>query len=141
MKKYEWIISACLLGESCRYDGKSKPCEKAIELFRQGKALKVCPEQLGGLSTPRPPCEIVCGKVQTKDGADKTEEYRLGAQKTLAICRQFGIEKALLKQNSPSCGTKHVYDGSFSGVLKDGMGETARLLFENGIAVLSEDEL
>ena len=139
-KKYSVVISACLCGDSCRYDGKSKPNEKIKAIFENGGAIKVCPEQLGGLPTPRTPCEIIGGRVISADGVDRTEEYMLGARKVLEICKTNGITKAILKQNSPSCGSTHVYDGTFSGVLCEGMGKTAELLRKNGIEVLSEND-
>ena len=99
----------------------------------------MCPEQLGGLPTPRLPCEIRCGKVIRKDGGDVTEAYSRGASETLRIAKLSGAKKALLKAKSPSCGAGKIYDGSFSGRLTDGYGITAKLLTENGIEVFSED--
>ena len=139
-KKYSVVISACLCGDSCRYDGKSKPNETIKAIFENGGAIKVCPEQLGGLPTPRTPCEIIGERVISSDGIDRTAEYTLGAQKVLEICKVNGITKAILKQNSPSCGSTHVYDGTFSGVLREGAGVTAKLLLENGIEVMSEND-
>ncbi len=137
-KEYEYAVSACLCGFPCRYDGKSKPDETVRALYESGKALPVCPEQEGGLETPRTPCEIMNGRIVSCDGEDRTEAYLLGSQRVLALCREHGIKKAILKQNSPSCGTTHIYDGTFSGKLIPGMGMTARLLFENGIEVTGE---
>lgn len=137
-EKYDLAVSACLCGFPCRYDGKSKPDERIKALYDEGRALPVCPEQLGGLETPRTPCEIIDGKVVSSDGEDKTQQYLLGAQKVLELCRKHGIKKAILKQNSPSCGSKSVYDGTFSGTLKKGEGFTAALLRENGIEVTAE---
>lgn len=137
-KEYEVAVSACLCGFHCRYDGKSKPDEKIKALYESGKALPVCPELEGGLDTPRTPCEIVNRRILSSDGEDRTEAYQLGSERVLEICRKHSIKKAILKQNSPSCGTTHIYDGTFSGTLIEGMGVTARLLSENGIEVTGE---
>lgn len=141
MKKYKYVISACLCGDNCRYDGKSKPDERAVKLWNEGEAVKVCPEQLGGLDTPRSPCEIIAGRVISQDGEDKTEEYVKGAKKVLEICKEYGIKKAVLKQNSPSCASRYVYDGTFTKKLTAGKGITAKLLEENGIDVIAEDDI
>ena len=129
------IVSACLAGFPCRYDGKSRPCAEVVELVRTGKAIPVCPEQLGGLPTPRPPCEICAGRVVDRTGTDRTEAFRKGAQTVLDLAKTYGAEKALLQNRSPSCGSGWIYDGSFSGKLVQGDGVTARLLAENGIQV------
>ncbi|MGN0467519.1 MAG: DUF523 domain-containing protein [Acutalibacteraceae bacterium] len=139
-KKYTYAISACLCGVNCRYDGKSKPNKEVTELYNQGDAILICPEQAGGLSVPRPPCEIKNGRIISKNGQDLTEAYLRGSQKVLEKCLEYGVEKAILKQNSPSCGTKHIYDGTFRGKLIDGEGVTAKLLRENGIEVFGEDD-
>jgi uncharacterized protein YbbK (DUF523 family) len=137
------IVSACLLGRPCRYDGRSKPCGKVIALKKRGdiEIIEICPEQLGGLSTPRIPCEIKDGKVFNKAGEDVTAEFELGAEKTLAIARENGVRVAILKQGSPSCGCKKIYDGTFSGNRITGEGVTARKLVENGIPVFDETEV
>lgn len=135
------LISACLLGTACRYDGRSKPLDEAL-LSRLGalyQLIPVCPEQLGGLPTPRLPCEVKRGRVIRKDGEDTTEAYRRGASEALRLAKLFGAKKALLKAKSPSCGVGRIYDGSFSGRLTDGNGITAELLTQNGIEVFSED--
>lgn len=137
-KTYEIAVSACLCGFPCRYDGKSKPDEKIKALYESGKALPVCPEKLGGLTTPRTPCEIIGGKIISSDGEDRTKEYLLGSRKVLELCQKHGIKKAILKQNSPSCGSSHVYDGTFSGTLIPGEGCTTALLRKNGIEVIGE---
>ncbi len=139
------IISACLLGEPCRYDGKSKPLD-AVALLRQTyELLPVCPECMGGLSTPRPPAEIQNdGRVVNREGRDVTENYRRGAEIALEIAQREGCTLALLKEKSPSCGCGRVYDGSFEGILRNGDGICAALLKQNGIRVLGEgrcDEL
>ena len=130
------IVSACLAGFPCRYDGKARPCAEAMELVREGKAIPVCPEQLGGLPTPRPPCEIRAGRVIDRNGADRTEDYRRGAEAVLALARTYGATQALLQKRSPSCGSGWIYDGTFSKKLVQGDGITARLLRENGIQVI-----
>ena len=130
------IVSACLAGFPCRYDGKSKPCAEVVELVKAGKAIPVCPEQLGGLPTPRPPCEILAGRVIDRNGADRTESFQQGAQAVLTLAQTYGAAQALLQNRSPSCGTGWIYDGTFSKTLIAGDGITARLLQENGIQVI-----
>ena len=137
-KTYEFAVSACLCGFPCRYDGKSKPDEKIKALYEEGRALPVCPEKLGGLKTPRTPCEIINGRVVSSDGEDRTNEYLLGSQRVLELCKKHGIKKAVLKQNSPSCGSTHIYDGTFSGTLIEGEGCLTALLRKNGIEVTGE---
>ena len=133
------IVSACLAGFPCRYDGKAKPCAEAVELVRAGKAIPVCSEQLGGLPTPRPPCEIRSGRVIDTCGADRTESFHRGAQAVLTLAQTYGATQALLQNRSPSCGTGWIYDGTFSKTLTAGDGITARLLKENGIQVIGID--
>lgn len=130
------IVSACLAGLPCRYDGRSKPCPEVMELVRSGKAIPLCPEQLGGLTTPRPPCEIRDGRAVDSTGTDRTEAYQRGAQAVLAAAQAYGATQALLQNRSPSCGTGWIYDGTFSKTLVQGDGITARLLAENGIQVI-----
>ncbi len=130
------IVSACLAGFPCRYDGKSKACAEVVELVKAGKAIPVCPEQLGGLPTPRPPCEILAGRVVDRNGADRTESFQQGAQAVLTLAQTYGATQALLQNRSPSCGTGWIYDGTFSKTLIAGDGITARLLQENGIQVI-----
>lgn len=138
------LISACLLGQPVRYDGKSKGIEGVDWLFRlqqQNRLVVVCPEVAGGLPVPRPPAELVNDRVITSIGTDVTEPFNLGARKALDLCKQFDIKFALLKANSPSCGNRQIYNGQFSGQLISGQGTTARLLTQNGINVYSELEL
>ena len=130
------IVSACLAGLPCRYDGKAKPCAEVMELVRSGKAIPLCPEQLGGLPTPRPPCEIRAGRVMDREGADQTEAFRRGAEAVLAAVQAYGATEALLQNRSPSCGLGWIYDGTFSRKLVQGSGITAQLLAENGIQVI-----
>ncbi len=138
------LISACLAGYRCRYDGGCKPDPAMIEMVRKGEAIVACPESLGGLPMPRLPSELTQdgaavllgnGKVMAKDGQDVTAEFLKGAYETLRICRMYGVERAILKANSPSCGCGTIYDGSFSGKKKVGDGVTSALLKVNGIPV------
>jgi len=129
------IVSACLAGFPCRYDGKARPCAQVVELVRAGKAIPVCPEQLGGLPTPRTSCEIWDGPVVDAEGYDRTEAFRRGARAVLRIAQTYGATEALLQSRSPSCGSGRIYDGSFTKTLTAGDGVTARLLKENGIQV------
>ena len=135
------LVSACLLGVRCRYDGGSKPQEPLLRLMEKYTLIPVCPEQLGGLSTPRLPSERIADRVVMNDGTDVTEAYRRGAEEALRLARLFGCRLAVLKERSPSCGSGTIYDGSFSGRLTDGDGVTAALLRENGIAVYGESAL
>ena len=129
------IVSACLAGFPCRYDGKARPCAQVVELVRAGKAIPVCPEQLGGLPTPRTSCEIRDGRVVDAEGYDRTEAFQCGARAVLEIAQTYGATEALLQSRSPSCGSGRIYDGSFTKTLTAGDGVTARLLKENGIQV------
>jgi uncharacterized protein YbbK (DUF523 family) len=135
------LVSACLAGFPCRYDGSAGKNEKIQELVAQGKALPVCPEQLGGLPTPRLPAEISAGKVISRDGTDVSGAFKKGAETVLSIAKEYGITEAVLKARSPSCGKGCVHDGSFSGALVQGNGITADLLLKNGIVVKSEEEI
>jgi len=130
------------LGVKCRWDGKLKPCEKAFELFKKGNVIPVCPEQLGGLPTPRIPQEIQrSGRVLNKGGFDVTENFKRGAEEVLKIAKLLKAEEFIGKSKSPSCGFGKTYDGTFSGNLIEGNGKTADLLYKNGIKVLTEDDL
>ena len=137
------IISACLMGVPCRYNGEDFPLPELRGFIGNNKALSVCPEVLGGLPVPRSPCEIK--KIGTeisvfgKDGKDYTEEFYLGAKKVLEICKKNNIKSAVLKAKSPSCGCGKIYDGTFSGRLIDGNGICAELLLKNGISVYTEE--
>jgi uncharacterized protein YbbK (DUF523 family) len=135
------LVSACLLGIRCRYDGSGRPDKKAIELFRKGGLVPVCPEQLGGLPTPREPAEIRGDKVFTESGRDVTENFIRGAEETLRLAKLLGIKEAVLKSKSSACGCGKIHDGTFSGALKDGDGVTAALLKRSGIRVVTEEEL
>ena len=134
------LVSACLLGCRCRYDGLEKGNPDVIALHDRFQLIPACPEQLGGLSTPRPPAERREDRVVTKT-SDVTEQYRRGAEEALRLAKLFGCRKALLKERSPSCGKGQIYDGTFTRTLIPGNGVTAELLLENGIAVLGESQL
>lgn len=132
------LISACLLGVRCRYDGGSKPQEPILRLMEKYTLIPVCPEQLGGLPTPRLPSERIGAQVVMKDGTDVTAAYRRGAEEALRLARLFGCRRAVLKERSPSCGSGAVYDGTFTGTVIPGDGVTAQLLKANGIQVVGE---
>ncbi|MBQ1289132.1 MAG: DUF523 domain-containing protein [Erysipelotrichaceae bacterium] len=135
------VVSACLLGLPCRYDGKSCPNERVLKLAEKHTLIPVCPEQNGGLSTPRPPAEIIDGKVINKVGADVSEQYLRGAQIALDVAELNQADFVLLKAKSPSCGKGRIYDGSFSGKLIPGNGKTASLFLEKGYIVFNEEEI
>ncbi len=135
------LVSACLLGLPCRYDGKSKPCDQLIALAGKHTLIPVCPEQLGGLPTPRPPAEIRGDRVRTDTGADVTDAYRLGADCAARVYAINRCDCAVLKARSPSCGRGVIYDGTFSGRLTAGDGVTAAALARAGAAVYTEDEI
>ncbi len=135
------LCSACLLGVKCRYDERSKLSQKVIDLAEKEILIPVCPEQMGGLSTPREPAEQKGNKVITKSGKDVTESFTRGAEEVLRLVEILNIKEAVLKQKSPSCGCGKVYDGSFSHKIIKGDGVTTKLLKENGVKVVSEDDL
>ena len=146
-----YLISACLCGVNCKYNGLNNLNKKCLELLRKGEALLICPEQLGGLTTPRIPSELLGeaerlieikeGKVISKEGNDVTKEFIKGAEEALKIAKESGIKKAILKEGSPSCGSNFVYDGSFTGKKIKGKGVTAYLLEKEGIEIISEIKL
>ncbi len=135
------ICSACLLGINCRYDGKLKINPKAAALAKKEILIPVCPEQLGGLPTPREAAERRGRKVITKSGKDVSKNFRDGAEEVLKIAKLLGVKEAILKQRSPSCGRGLIYDGSFSRTTAKGDGVTAALLEKNGVKVMTEDDL
>ena len=139
MKKL--LVSACLLGTPCRYDGKSKPNDAVIKLSDCYNLIPVCPEVDGGLPTPRVPSERIGDRVMMKDGRDVTENYFKGAEYALSLCIYNDITCAILKERSPSCGKGCIYDGTFTGTLTNRDGVTAELLKKNGITVLGETEI
>lgn len=143
------LVSACLLGVNCKYNGGNNLSKEILGLLDIKGIVPICPEQLGGLTTPRIPAEMQAedglsiingvGRVVNKEGEDVTEEFLKGAGETLRIAELLDIKLALLKARSPSCGCGLIYDGSFSGVLKSGDGVTAALLKKSGIAVYTEE--
>ena len=142
--KEKLFVSACMLGACCRYDGKSKPIieiEKLELLLEKYEIIPICPEIYGGLPTPRNPSEIVGDRVVMNDGSDVTENYRRGASCLLELSKKLGVRLALLKERSPSCGLNFVYDGSFSGRLREGSGIFASLLLNSGAEVFTEYEI
>ncbi len=135
------LVSACLLGEPCRYDGKSKPDREVAKLEERYRLIPVCPECLGGLTTPRAPSERCNGRVVNRLGEDVTAYYIRGAEQALALAQANGCRLAVLKERSPSCGCGKIYDGSFTGALVSGNGVTAELLLKHGICVLGEGQI
>ena len=138
------LISACLLGVSCRYDGKTKPLDEKIlmKLKEKHHLIPICPEIMGGLPTPRIPAEIADDRrVLRRDGVDITSEYEKGAHEALRLAKFFGCTTAILKARSPSCGRDVIYDGTFSDTLTEGDGITAELFRKNGIRIIREDEI
>jgi uncharacterized protein YbbK (DUF523 family) len=145
------IVSACLMGCECRYDQKDNLVSEIEKLVKDGKAIPVCPEQLGGLSTPRPPAEIVGGdgfdvldgkaKVIDNRGNDVTEQFLQGARQALHMAQVTRATEAILKERSPSCGSTMIYDGTFSKNKQKGVGVTAALLIRHGISVRSEETM
>lgn len=143
------LVSACLLGLPCRYDGRAAPVPTLQEMAARGLALPCCPEALGGLGVPHPPAEIVGGdgedvlegraRVVTLQGRDVTGEFLQGAQAALRLAQRWGVKRAILKSYSPSCGTRHIYDGTFGGRVREGQGVTAALLRREGIEVWNEE--
>lgn len=143
------VISACLVGCHCRYDGHTQKVDQFSQMVERGEAVFVCPEQLGGLSTPRPPAQIVGGtgedvldgnaKVITDGGVDVTDQFIKGAQESLRMAQLVGAKVAVLKERSPSCGSSLIYDGSFTGGKIPGHGVTAALMERHGIKVFSEE--
>lgn len=135
------LVSACLLGINCRYDGNNCLNNKVIKLKEKYNLIPICPEQLGGLTTPRSPSEIVNDKLCSIKGDDVTEQYQKGAIEALKIAKLFNCEYAILKEKSPSCGVNYIYDGTFTGKIINGKGNTTKYLESNGIKVLSENEI
>ncbi|MBR0574876.1 DUF523 domain-containing protein [Proteiniclasticum sp. BAD-10] len=139
--KEKILVSACLLGEKVRYDGRGYDPSPLESLKERYTLIPVCPEVLGGLSVPRDPAEILSGRVLTRQGRDVTAEFEEGARKVLTLCQQEGITKAILKSKSPSCGKDRIYDGSHTKTLIPGHGKTVELLLESTITVYTEFEL
>lgn len=148
------IVSACLLGENCKYSGGNNKSENVIKYLEDKEYILVCPEQLGGLSTPRNPSEIItygnkdgndvlsgCTKVLSNKVIDVTKNFIQGAEETLKIAKEHNAKTAILKAGSPSCGYKKIYDGTFLGNKIQGMGVTAAILNKENIALLDEDDI
>ena len=135
------MVSACLTGENCKYNGGNNRNDKVIKLMAGNEVISVCPEQMGGLPTPRVSSEICDGIVMSKDGKNVDREFRLGAARCLEIARARKPDLIILQSRSPSCGVKQRYDGSFSGTLVKGSGVTAQLLIENGFQVIDVEDM
>ena len=142
-QKSKILVSACLYGFCCRYDGKSNILkdDTFLKLKNSGRLIPVCAEEMGGLPTPRIPSEIRNGKVISEKGKDVTEEFEKGAQRALEIAKENNVKVAVLKDSSPSCGSKSIYDGTFTGTKISGVGVLARKLIESGIPVFNENEI
>ncbi|URZ07222.1 2-thiouracil desulfurase family protein [Clostridium felsineum] len=148
MKEESIIVSACLLGVNCKYSGENNFSDKVKEICKGKKVIPVCPEQLGGMSTPRNPAEIINGtgkevleknaKVIDNKGRDVTAYFIKGAEETFKIAKLFNCKKAILKAKSPSCGVGEIYNGTFSKTLVKGNGVTAEILKKNGIEIITE---
>ena len=145
------LVSACLLGINCKYNGDNNKNDKVEEYLKDKQFIVVCPEQLGGMSTPREPSEIIKfdgnavieGKTSVINNKrlDVTKKFKQGAQEALKIANLYDSKKAILKEGSPSCGSNCIYDGTFTGKKIPGVGVTAALLKKNGIEVISEKDL
>ncbi|MGN0521031.1 MAG: DUF523 domain-containing protein [Eubacterium sp.] len=135
------LVSACLLGENCKYNGGNNKNEAVIALGKKHKLIPICPECMAGLPIPRVPSEIKGSRVYSKDGADLTDKFNDGAEKSLYVAEESGCQTAILKERSPSCGFGSIYDGSFSGKLTRGNGITAQLLYDNGIKIYGESRI
>lgn len=141
----KYLISSCLCGKKCRYDGNSSYVKELASLVDSGLAISVCPELLGGLPVPRPRCEVITDShgnvhVHGNDGEDYTTEFMLGADRALKLALENGISLAILKSLSPSCGSGQIYDGTFSGTLIKGNGLTAGIFLNSGIDVMNEEQ-
>lgn len=135
------LVSACLLGENCKYSGGNNRSEDVLSFVRGHEVIAVCPEVLGGLSVPRPSAEIVDGVVMNKNGESVDAQFRSGVEKALEMIRGRRIDLAVLQPRSPSCGVRQVYDGTFSGRLREGSGLLAQALKELGVPMVDADRL
>jgi uncharacterized protein YbbK (DUF523 family) len=138
--KIEYVVSACLAGCKCRYDGKDNLCPKVKQLVEEGRAVTVCPEVMGGMTTPRIPSERKDGKIVNSIGEDNTSYFIKGVEKSIEIVKEHNIKKAILKAKSPSCGNKYIYDGTFSKTLIKGKGLLAEKLSEIGVEIYDEGD-
>lgn len=134
------LVSACLLGKNCKYNGGNNLNQGVLEFIEGHEVIGVCPEQLGGLSTPRLPAEIVDGIVTNKEGISVDVQFRKGAQTALAVALEKKVDLAILQSRSPSCGVNEIYDGNFSGKKIKGQGVFAKLLSAHGIKVLDAED-
>ena len=135
--KEKILVSACLLGTNCKYNGENNYSEDIMEFLKDYEIIPICPEIMGGLQTPRPASEIKGEKVINILGADVTDSFQKGAEETLKLAKLLNVKKALLKAKSPSCGNGKIYDGNFNGNLIAGDGITTKLLKENNIEVIT----
>lgn len=140
-KKMKILVSACLLGENCKYNGGNNKNENVIKLGKKHTLIPICPETFACLPTPRVPSEIRDGRVYSKNGEDLTEAFYDGAEKALYVAEETGCQTAILKERSPSCGFGKIYDGTFSGTLTYGNGIAAQMLFEHGIKIYGESDI
>ncbi|MFR5874991.1 MAG: DUF523 domain-containing protein [Eubacterium sp.] len=136
--KTKILVSACLLGECCKYSGGNNKNDAVIGLSEYFELIPVCPECFGGLPVPREPSEIKNGRVYSKSGDDVTDNFISGAEQTLYIAKECNCPAAVLKERSPSCGFGEIYDGSFKGIICNGNGITADLLYKNDIQIFGE---
>lgn len=134
--KEKILVSSCLLGLNCKYSGGNNYAEEIDAFLKDYEVIPICPEIMGGLPTPRPPAERVGDKVITNEGKDVTEQYSKGAKECLFLAQKYGVQKALLKRRSPSCGLGEIYDGTFRHNIVKGKGVTAELLEKNGIEII-----
>ena len=135
------LVSACLMGVGCRYDGKSNQLPQLEQLMKQHTCIPVCPEIFGGLPTPRVPAERQGSKIMTQDGQDVTQQFVQGTAEVLRLADLYHCKAALLKERSPSCGSGQIYDGTFTKTLTEGDGLTAEMLKRKGIAVYGESQI
>ncbi len=137
MEKEKILVSGCLLGLNCRFDGKNNYTKEIDEFLKDYSVIPICPEIMGGLPTPRIGAERVADRVITADGRDVTEQFRKGAEEVLFLAKKYNVKKALLKLRSPSCGSDGIYDGTFTHTVTEGDGVTAELLKKNGIEIIT----
>ena len=135
------LVSACLLGENCKYNGGNNRNERVLRYIQGHEVIPVCPEVLGGLPCPRKPVEWVGERVLTRDGDDCTENFRIGVQRALEVIADHQVDLAILQSRSPTCGVKQIYDGTFSGVRIDGQGALAKALAAQGIQLMDAEDV
>jgi uncharacterized protein YbbK (DUF523 family) len=135
------IVSACLVGINCRYNGTNAYCKEVADLVRNGQAIPICPEQFAGLPTPREPVEIVGERIISMEGTDYTRQYWTGCSEAMRIVNLVDPDEAILKSKSPTCGCGRIYDGTFTRNLKHGDGILTQMLKKRGIKVRSEEDL